>query len=189
MRTVIPHNAKLIPPESKLVFKGIVFDVYQWEQKMYNGKTEPFEMLRRPDTVKVLVIKDNRIVMLDEEQPHYGRGFELPGGRNDVEGEDELACAKRELLEETGMSFKTWKLLEVYQPAFKIEHFVYTFLATDFIGQVDSKVDAGEDITLKSVTFEECLEYSRTEAGKYLPTELLEKAGSIEGLLGLPEYK
>jgi ADP-ribose pyrophosphatase len=188
MRAVIPHNAKLIPADATQVFKGIIFDVYQWPQKRYDGKTVTFEMLRRPDTVKVLAIKDNKIVMLDEAQPHYGRAFELPGGRNDVESEDELACAKREMLEETGMMFKTWKLLDAYQPLQNIEAFVYLFLAADFAGQSEPHVDGGEDITVKLVSFEECLAYSASDQGKYLPKDLLEKAGSTEGLLALPEY-
>lgn len=33
MRTVIPRNAKLVPPEAKRVFKGIIYDVYHWQQK------------------------------------------------------------------------------------------------------------------------------------------------------------
>lgn len=170
------------------MFKGIIFDVYQWDQKRFDGKTVTFEMLRRPDTVIILAVKDGKIVLLDEEQPHYGREYGLPGGRNDVEGEDELACAKRELLEETGMTFKTWKLLQVEQKAYKIEHFVYVFLATDFVSQTEPHVDGGEDITVQLVTFDECLAYSITEKGKYLPKKLLKKAGSIEGLLALPAY-
>jgi ADP-ribose pyrophosphatase len=189
VRKVVPHSAHLIPKEAERVFKGIIFDVYQWQQKMYDGNTKTFEMLRRPDTVKVLAVKDGTIVMLDEEQPHYGREFELPGGRNDVGSEDELACAKREMLEETGMTFKTWKLIDAYQPLHKIEAFVYLFLATDFIDQTEPKVDGGEDITVKLVTFDECLATSKTSNGKYLPKELLEKAGSLEGLLTLPEYR
>jgi ADP-ribose pyrophosphatase len=189
MRKVIPRDAKLIPSNAERVFEGIIFDVYQWQQQMYNGKTATFEMLRRPDTVVIMPVKDGKLVMLDEEQPHYGRELGFPGGRNDVEGEDELACAKREMLEETGMTFKTWRLLDVYQTAYKIEHFVYTFLATDFISQTDPKVDGGEDITVQLVTFEECLNHSKTEEGKYLPKALLKKAGSLEGLLALPEYK
>jgi ADP-ribose pyrophosphatase len=188
MRNVIPHNAHLIPKEAKRVFKGIIFDVYQWQQKMYDGSTRTFEMLRRPDTIKVLGIKDGKIIILDEEQPHYGREYTLPGGRNDVEGEDELACAKREMLEETGMTFKTWKLIDAYQRQHKIETFIYIFLATDFVTQGKSQVDGGEDITVKLVSFEECLAHSKSDEGAYLPRDLLEKAGSIEGLLRLPEY-
>ncbi len=36
-----------IPPNAKRVFKGIIFDVYQWQQKMFDGSKETFEMLKR----------------------------------------------------------------------------------------------------------------------------------------------
>jgi ADP-ribose pyrophosphatase len=189
MRRVIPDGAKLIPPEAKLVFKGIIYDVYHWQQKMFDGSEATFEMLRRPDTVKVIAVKDDKIVMLNEQQPGHTRAFELPGGRNDVESEDELTCAKRELLEETGLTFKAWRLLHVEKPLTKIDWFVYTFLATDLQNEVPPRTDPGEKITQRLVTFEECLQVSRRDEGKYLPTDLLTKAGSLDGLLNLPEYR
>lgn len=185
-RRYIPKNAHLVPGDAKLVFKGIIFDVYQWQQKLFDGSMATFEMLKRPDTVKVIAIKDGRIVVVHEEQPHYGTGYELPGGRHDVPGEDELDCGKRELLEETGMKFRNWKLVETYQPASKIEAFVYYFLATGFESEVAHKLDAGEKIELELLDFDDCLKLSRTKAGRYLPKEILEKAGSLNGLENLP---
>lgn len=188
-RRVIPKNAHLVPVNAKRVFKGVIFDVYQWQQKLFDGTMTTFEMLKRPDTVKIIAIKDGKIVIVYEEQPHYGKAYELPGGRHDVPDEDELDCAKRELLEETGMKFSKWKLLDVNQPASKIEMFVYYFLATDFEEETQHHLDAGEKIEVELVDFDECLKFSRTKAGKYLPTDILEKAGSLEGLIELPEFK
>ena len=188
MRTIIPEGSKTIPPEAKQVFKGVIFDVYQWPQKMFDGSEATFEMLKRPDTVKILAIKDGKIVMLDEEQPDHKRGYELPGGRHDVESETELDCAKREMLEETGMSFKNWRLVAVDEPFTKIDWFIYTFLAYDFETQVEPHHDAGEKIRVYLASFEECLKNSQSKAGKYLPAELLKQAGSVEGLVSLPEY-
>ncbi len=188
MRTIIPPGSKTIPPEAKRVFKGIIYDVYHWQQKMFDGSMRTFEMLKRYDTVKVLAIKDGKIVMLNEHQPGHVSAYELPGGRNDVASDTELDCAKREMLEETGMTFKTWRLLEVTEPFIKIDWFVYTFLATDLEKQIAPHTDGGEEIVMQLVSFEECLELSKNKAGKYLPIGLLEQAGSISGLLKLPEY-
>lgn len=188
MRTVTPKGSKTIPPQAKQVFKGVIFDVYQWPQKMFDGSIATFEMLKRPDTVKILAIKDNKIVMLDEQQPDHNRAYELPGGRHDVEPETELDCAKREMLEETGMSFKNWRLIAAEEPLTKIDWFIYTFLAFDFEKQIEPHLDAGEKIDVQFVNYEKLLELSKGKSGKYLPTELLERAGSIEGLIALPEY-
>lgn len=188
IRRVIPQNAHLVPANAKQVFKGVIFDVYQWQQELFDGSLATFEMLKRPDTVLVIAIKDDKIVVQKESQPYYGESLDIPGGRHDVPTEDEFDCAKRELLEETGMVFANWKLVEAYQQAHKIEAFVYVFVATDFVRQQASKPDAGEKISVKLLSFDECLHYGEKAGGNALCYDILKRAGSLEGLKKFPEY-
>lgn len=188
MRTVIPDNAKLLPENAKCVFKGEIFDVYQWPQQMFDGTTETFEMLKRADTIKVIAIKDDKIVVLHEQQPDSPSFIDIPGGRHDHDDETELQAAQRELLEETGMKFKTWKLLSVTQPHTKIDWFVYIFLATDFESQTEQKLDAGEKIEVQLYDFEKLITLLKNPKNRYLPKEVLKKAGDINGLENFPEY-
>src|ERR1700691_3967497 len=116
MRSYIPSDARLIPDQANCVFRGKIYDVYQWQQQMFDGSFETFEMLKRPDTVKALAIKDDSLVVLEQEQPGSKLFFDLPGGRHDVASETELEAVKREMLEETGLTFGSWKLIEVTQP-------------------------------------------------------------------------
>lgn len=189
MRTIVPKNAKLIPDDAKLAFKGVIHDIYQWEQAMFDGTYETFEMIKRPDTVKVLAIKDDKIVILEQEQPGDPPYYDLPAGRHDVESEDELAAAKRELLEETGMTFKNWKLLDVTQRHAKIEQFIYIFLATGFEAQTGQKLDAGEKITVRLLDFDSVKELLADPKARYLPKDLLDRVDSLDELLRLPEYR
>lgn len=189
MRTIIPKDARLVPENAKCVFKGKIFDVYHWQQKVFDETTDTFEMLKRPDTIKIIAIKDNRLVILDEEQPHDHHFTDFPGGRHDKESETELDAAKRELLEETGMSFKTWKLISVQQPHTKIEWFVYVFVATDFDMQIEPKLDNGEKIHVNLKSFDEVLALTEDPNNRWLPKEILERAESIEGLINFPEYQ
>jgi hypothetical protein len=61
VRAVVPKNAKVIPKQAQRVFKGQIFDVYQWPQKLFDGSTQTFEMLKRPDTLTVLAIKNDKL--------------------------------------------------------------------------------------------------------------------------------
>ncbi len=188
-RTVVPANAKLIPPEAEPVFKGIIYDVYHWQQKMYDGTTGTFEMLKRPDTVKIVAIKNGKIVILEEQQPHLGSFYEIPGGMHDVEGETELEAAKRELREETGMRFRDWKLLNVFQPSDSIEQLVYIFLANNFEAEEEQSLESGEKIEVKLLSLEEVKQLLNHPKNRYLPKDIFEKSDSIEGLLSSPPYK
>ena len=57
-----------LPKNSKLVFKGDMFDTYQWPQKMFDGSTRTFEMLKRADTVHLIATtEDNKIIEIGQK--------------------------------------------------------------------------------------------------------------------------
>src|SRR5258705_12975024 len=109
-----------IPPQAKLVFKGVIFSVYQWEQEMFDGTKETFEMLKRPSTIEVIPVMGDKIVMSRQSQPDHHNYYSLFGGRAE-ENEEPLITAKRELLEEAGLESDDWELLKSYQPVHKID--------------------------------------------------------------------
>ena len=96
------------PNNSKLVFKGVLFDIYQWKQKMYDGSFETFERIFRKPSVNIIATVDKKIMVLVQEQPTKPLFLSLPGGRNENR-ETVLKTAKRELLEETG--YKASKII------------------------------------------------------------------------------
>ena len=105
MQKIVPDDSVLIPPEASRVFEGQIFDTYQWSQTMFDGSSHTFEMLKRPDTVTVMCVVDEKVLVIDEEQPHVGTRRSFPGGRVDDTDASVEAAAKREVLEETGYSF------------------------------------------------------------------------------------
>lgn len=188
MRTFIPSGARLVPPQAERVFKGIIFDVYHWQQEQFDGSEKTFEMLKRPDTVKVIAIKDGNIVAIRDEQPGIKVRLTLPGGRNDDDSQDELACAKRELHEETGLVYKDWKLVEAVQPLTKIDHVIYTFVATNVEREDEPHVDSGgEKISVELMSFATAKQLAEQHDDPYWPYALLRKANSLDDLLSLPE--
>ncbi len=46
-----PASKQPMPDHARRVFRGEVFDVYQWEQEMFDGSKAVFEKLIRQDTV------------------------------------------------------------------------------------------------------------------------------------------
>src|SRR5487761_1547106 len=146
MNKVIPNGSGLVLDEAQIVFKGRIFDSYQWEQTLFDGSLSTFEMLKRTDTVVAICIVEDKVIVLDDEQPHSGSRKSLPGGRIDDEDATALDAAKREVLEETGYSFKSWRLIKVAQPSEKIEWFVNLFIAYDIISKTGLSLDAGEKI-------------------------------------------
>lgn len=155
MRTIIPSNAKLIPKHAQCVFRGLIFDTYQWQQEMFDGRSQTFEMLKRADTVKVILMDGEEVVIVKQEQPGTMVFLDLPGGRHDIKEETELDAAKRELREETGYRCNKWKLVSIVQPDSKIDFLVYYFVAWDIFSASKAQLDNGERIELVKVSFEE----------------------------------
>ncbi len=95
-----------LPSNAKKVFKGIVFDTYQWPIKGYDGSTKIFEKIKRQNTAMVLPItRDGKIIITYQQQPGKKPFLGLVGGRID-RNETPLQAVKRELLEETGYQAK-----------------------------------------------------------------------------------
>ena len=162
-----------MPDHAKLVFKGVVFDTYQWNQEMYDGSTAVFEKLKRPDAVIVYpVLDDGKILLIEQEQPGAELSLGAAGGRID-EGEGVLEAAKRELLEETGYEASEFILWDARQPTLKIDSVVFTFIAKGARKVADMNLDSGEQISLKPVTFDEFVAHATDD--EYAEREIVSK--------------
>lgn len=156
----IPDSSLLIkiPKEARLVYSGVVFDIFQWEQELFDGSKATFERARRQDSASVVAITpDNKIIVTKQEQPATGEYFGTLGGKVD-KGEEVFACAKRELLEEAGMEAQDWKFWSCFQASSYISWVDYLFVAKGCIKVTEMNLDPGEKIELMELTFEEFLE-------------------------------
>ncbi|OGI19168.1 MAG: hypothetical protein A3J06_02865 [Candidatus Moranbacteria bacterium RIFCSPLOWO2_02_FULL_48_19] len=158
-----PQSKQPIPDDAKCVFEGAMFDVYQWEQELFDGSKAIFEKVKRPDTVVVFpVLPDGRIILTEQEQPGKEPFIGATGGRVD-EGEDVLQAAKRELLGESGYEAEKYILWHAEQPVSKIDWAVYVFIAKGLKKVADLDLDGGEKITPKPVTFDEFIDFGTHE--------------------------
>ncbi|MBI2990125.1 MAG: NUDIX hydrolase [Candidatus Magasanikbacteria bacterium] len=151
-----------IPDNAKKVFGGIIYDVYQWEQQLFDGSKALFEKLKRPDTVIIIPAVEGRILIVREEQPGEAKVQSLAGGRVE-KGEEPFQTAKRELLEETGYVSKDWDLFKVYHPLHKIEWDVYVYIARNCEKRAEQHLDPGERIETVLLDFDEFVEAVSSE--------------------------
>lgn len=190
MKKLVPVDAIFVPDEARRVFQGVIYDVYQWPQLLYDGTDATFEMLKRPDTVSVICVVGDHILVVDDEQPVIGRRQSFPGGRVDETDAGVEAAAQREIREETGYSFKQWRILKVWQPHNKVEWFIYVLLAWEVTGQQPTALEAGEKIEVREVTFDELKGLVLNKSG-YLgeSTSIFEPLQTIDELLALPAFQ
>ena len=157
------------PSNARSVYKGKIFEVFEWEQELYDGTTDTFEALKRPDTIQIIPTRSTsslqsggqagqaKILISREEQPYKPLSDTLLGGRAE-EGEEPLITAKRELLEETGLESSDWELLKVFEIDGKIDWTIYLFVARNCKKVAEQNLDAGERIEVREVGFEEFLD-------------------------------
>lgn len=174
---------KKIPDNAKKVFEGVIFDVYHWEQEMFDGSTATFEAIKKRDTVVVVPTSEGKIIVNDEEQPGRPTFISLPGGMCEKESTDPLLEIKRELAEETGYTTDDWKLLFVADPLghHKIEWNNHFYIAKNCKQTVTPHLDPGEKIQTRLITLEEFLELRNNP--RFRNKDLipyLEKAASSE---------
>lgn len=170
MDIVRPQSKQPMPPHAHKVFKGKIFDVYQWEQDAYDGTKHTFEKIKRLDTAVVIPILPNgNIIVSKQEQPLRAPFHGFLGGRIE-EGEDPFLAAQRELLEESGYESKDWSLFSAVQPVSKIDWAIYTFIARGAIKTHEPELDGGEKVDLLEVTYDEFIEMCAT--GKLNEPEL-----------------
>jgi len=131
----MPKDERVEPRilESEVVFEGKIWDVAR-ERFAYNGGELVREFVRHPGAVGILALDDQQRVLLIRQYRHPVRSYlwEIPAGLLDVEGEDRLTAAKRELLEETGYEAKTWsKLTDFMTTPGGNDEVISIFLARD----------------------------------------------------------
>lgn len=74
-------------------------------------------ILHPPSVVILPVLDDGRVVLIRQFRQAINRIiYEIPAGTREP-GEPALACAKRELMEETGYSASRWKWICEFYPA------------------------------------------------------------------------
>jgi len=144
--------------DGETAYDGKFLKVLRDRVSLPDGKATYREYIRHPGAVAILPLFDDGRVLI-ERQFRYplDRVFiEFPAGKIDP-GEDHLACAKRELQEETGYTATDWHFLCTIHNAigYSDEH-LDLYLARNLVAG-PAKLDAGEFLDTHTATVPELL--------------------------------
>jgi ADP-ribose pyrophosphatase len=144
------------------VYAGKLLDVRRDRVRLPDGTEGVREYVRHPGAVMVLpLLADGRVVLERQFRYPHGREFlELPAGKLEP-GEEHLATAKRELLEETGYVAAHWTRLGVIHTTVAYsDEAIELFLARGLEKRA-AKLDAGEFLEVLAMPLEEAIESVR----------------------------
>jgi len=130
--------------------------------RLPDGKKAFREYVIHPGAVMVVAeLPDGRLVL--ERQFRYpvkAVMVEFPAGKLDP-GEDSLACAQRELLEETGYTARQWARAGVLHPVISYStEFIDIWFARELTAG-ERQLDAGEFLDVFSASADELLQWCR----------------------------
>ena len=117
---------------SDVVYEGYVWDVRS-DRVAYGDGEIVREYVAHTGAVAVVALDDQDRVLLIQQYRHpiRHRDWELPAGLLDVEGEESLLAAQRELAEEADLTARTWRpLVSSWTTPGGNDEMIHIFLAT-----------------------------------------------------------
>lgn len=127
-----------------LIRHGRVFAITMEQVRFPNGCTIEMDIIRHPGASAIVAIDEmDRVILLEQYRHAIGCNLvEIPAGTFESK-ETPLACAQRELLEETGFTAESWEMIGVTTPvAGYADEKIHLFMA---MGLVEKKQDLDPD--------------------------------------------
>ena len=167
------------------VFSGKLLSVERWQAEVADGRIAPREIVKHPGGAGVVAL-DSRgnVCLVQQYRIAMGRVMmEIPAGKRDSPEEDFLACARRELSEETGLTADHWQSLVALDtsPGFLTER-IGVYLATR-LAQGSQHPDEDERLRLRWMPLSEAVSLvmaggitdAKTVAGLLMSWEITRK--------------
>lgn len=154
------------------LLKGHFLHAFRDAVRLPDGSEASREYVRHPGAVMIIAQLDDGRLVLERQYryPVHAVMIEFPAGKLDA-GEGSLACAKRELLEETGYTARRWARAGVMHPVISYStEFIDIWFARDLTAG-ERQLDAGEFLDVFTASPAELLQWcgdGRVTDGKTL---------------------
>lgn len=158
--------------ETRELIKGHFLHAFRDTVRLPDGRQASREYVRHPGAVMIIAQLDDGRLVLERQYRHpmHAVMIEFPAGKLDA-GEDSLACAQRELLEETGYSARRWARAGVMHPVISYStEFIDIWFARD-LSVGERQLDSGEFLDVFTASPAELLQWcadGRVTDGKTL---------------------
>ena len=140
-------------------WQGYIFDVNRLRVELPDGRPAARDVVRHPGAVAIVALTDDgRICLVRQYRTALDRvTVEVPAGKLDP-GEDPLECARRELLEETGMEAQQMAFLTTIATGVGFcDELIHVYMATG-LSFAKSDPDADEFINVDLVPLPELID-------------------------------
>jgi ADP-ribose pyrophosphatase len=142
--------------DGEVIFEGRIIRLERDRVSLPNGLESTREVVKHPGAVAIVALLDDKLLMVRQYRyPIAQETLEIPAGRLDPL-ETPLACAQRELREETGYRGTMEKISTYYSSAGFTDEVIHIFLARDLVWDPLS-LDSDEFLGLESIPWDEAV--------------------------------
>lgn len=148
---------------SEELLKGHFLQVRRDTVRLPDGQHALREYVIHPGAVMIVALLDDGRLVLERQYRHPIRSvmIEFPAGKLDA-GEASLACAQRELLEETGYTAREWARAGMIHPVISYStEFIDVWFARGLTAGT-RQLDTGEFLDVFTATATELLDWCQT---------------------------
>jgi 8-oxo-dGTP pyrophosphatase MutT (NUDIX family) len=139
------------PLGSEIRFEGKVITAGIERYRHDDGAEVSREKVWHPGAVGVVAVEDDCVWLTRQPREVIGAeaSLEIPAGKLDVEGEEPLETAKRELSEEIGRRAQHWEeIVSFYTSPGFADELIKLYLATEISDDPDAEPDESERIEI-----------------------------------------
>ena len=147
---------------TRLAYDGGFLKLRRDEVRLPGGAAAWREYVEHPGAVMMMAFVDEETVLLERQYryPMHRHFIELPAGKME-KGEQPLATAKRELVEECGYEASDWWLVTTLHPSIGYSNEVIEIYGARNLTHVGARLDPGEHLEVFPARIEDALGWVR----------------------------